>query len=284
MIILDYNQIALSNIQAQHLGIEEDLIRHMILNSIRMYNQKFKSEYGDIVIAADGAFSWRREQFPQYKASRRKTRDESTTTDWKEVFRILSMVREEIVENLHYRVLRFDGAEADDVIGTLAEYTQEFGKHEPVMIVSADHDFIQLQKYDNVKQYSPLQKKFVKDKNPRSYLFEHIMRGDSGDGVPNVLSPDNAFVDSIRQSPVTQKKLDIWVQNSENLKAVMDENTYRNYQRNKTLIELTNTPPHLKEQIINTFEGYAPPHKSKLLNYLIKKRCKLLIECIEEFY
>jgi hypothetical protein len=110
------------------------------------------------------------------------------------------------------------------------------------------------------------------------------MRGDSGDGVPNVLSPDNAFVDSIRQSPVTQKKLDIWVQNSENLKAVMDENTYRNYQRNKTLIELTNTPPHLKEQIINTFEGYAPPHKSKLLNYLIKKRCKLLIECIEEFY
>lgn len=284
MIILDYNQIALSNIQAQHLGIEEDLIRHMILNSIRMYNQKFKSEYGDIVIAADGAFSWRREQFPQYKASRRKTRDESTTTDWKEVFRILSMVREEIVENLHYRVLRFDGAEADDVIGTLAEYTQEFGKHEPVMIVSADHDFIQLQKYDNVKQYSPLQKKFVKDKNPRSYLFEHIMRGDSGDGVPNVLSPDNAFVDSIRQSPVTQKKLDIWVQNSENLKSVMDENTYRNYQRNRTLIELTNTPHHLKEQIINTFEGYAPPHKSKLLNYLIKKRCKLLIECIEEFY
>ncbi len=81
MIILDYNQIALSNIIAQKLAPEEDLIRHMILNSIRMYNQKFKKDYGDIVIASDGAMSWRRTYFPNYKASRRKNREESAV-DW----------------------------------------------------------------------------------------------------------------------------------------------------------------------------------------------------------
>ena len=283
MIILDYNQIALSNIIAQKLAPEEDLIRHMILNSIRMYNQKFKKDYGQVVIASDGAMSWRREYFPNYKASRRKNREESTI-DWNEIFRILKTVREELVEYSQYCVINLGGCEADDVIGTLVENTQEFGKHEDVMIVSSDKDFVQLHRYGNVKQFSPMQKKFVQEKNARAYFFEHIIRGDTGDGVPNVLSGDNVFVDGIRQTPVSAKRIEEYIQHAEDLRSVMTEDVYRNYQRNKKLIDLTETPKELKDQIINTYEGYKPPHKSKFLNYLIKKRCKLLIECIEEFY
>ena len=98
MILLDYNQIALSNIIVQKLN-DEQMIRHMILNSIRMYNKKYRDEYGQMVICADGMNTWRKEYYPQYKANRRKHRDNSDL-DWTEIFRILHLVRDEIKENL----------------------------------------------------------------------------------------------------------------------------------------------------------------------------------------
>jgi hypothetical protein len=282
MIILDYSQIALSNIIVQKLG-DEEMIRHMILNSIRMYNKKFKKDFGQIVIAADGSNSWRRAYFPNYKASR-KTSRESSAMDWDMIFKVLGNIREELVENSPYKVIRVDQCEADDIIGTLVENTQEFGNHEPVMIVSSDKDFVQLHSYGNVKQYSPIQKKFVQEKNSLSYFFEHVLRGDKGDGVPNVLSGDDVFVNGSRQTPLSAKKMEEYVANAENLKSIMPEDVFRNYQRNIKLIDLKETPKDLKEKIINTYNGYKLPHKTKLMNYLIKKRCKLLIECIEEFY
>ena len=283
MILIDFNGIAIGNVVVQRLAADENLIRHMILNSIRMYRQKFHREYGEVVIVADGAGNWRKDAYPQYKASRKKSRDESSI-DWTEMFRIINMIRDEIRDNFPYKVMHQYGCEADDVIAQIAMETQEFGKHEPVMIVSADKDFIQLQKYDNIKQFSPMTKKFVEDKNPRTYIMEHIFKGDSGDGVPNVLSPDNTFVDGIRQSPVTKKKIESWVANIEDLQSVMDEATYRNYCRNKKLIDLSETPADIKQNIINIYNGIKPPHKMKVLNFLIKKRCKMLIESVEEFY
>jgi hypothetical protein len=282
MILLDYSQIALSNIIVQKLN-DENMIRHMILNSIRMYNKKYRDEYGQMVICADGMNTWRKDYFPLYKAHRKKNRTESDQ-DWNEIFRILNLVRDEIKENLPYKVLHMEGLEADDVIGALAINTQEFGKNEPVMIISSDKDFIQLQKYSNVKQFSPIQKKMVSDPNPRSYMFEHIMRGDKGDGIPNVLSPDNAIMDDIRQSPMTKKKIEYWAENADNLRDVMTSEEYRNYQRNKTLIDLSEIPTELQNNVINTYENQKPAMKMRVLNYLIKKRCNHLIEVVEEFY
>jgi hypothetical protein len=284
VIIIDYNGIAIGNIITQKLSVDEDLIRHMILNSIRMYNKKFRDKYGQVVIACDNS-SWRRDYFPNYKFKRRESREEDKSSlDWNEIFRIINQVRDDIAANFPYKVVHVEKCEADDIIGTLVENTQEFGNHEDVMIVSADKDFIQLQKYDNVRQFSPMTKKFVEDKNPRTYIMEHIFKGDSGDGVPNVLSPDNTFVDGIRQSPVTKKKIESWVANIEDLQSVMDEATYRNYCRNKKLIDLSETPADIKQNIINIYNGIKPPHKMKVLNFLIKKRCKMLIESVEEFY
>ena len=282
MILIDYNAVAIGNLVVQRLDVEENLLRHMILNSIRMYRQKFQNEYGEVVIVADGQANWRRDVFPQYKYKRRKSRDESKI-DWNEAFRIINMVRDEIRDHFPYKVMHEPNCEADDVIARLALETQEFGKHEPVMIISADHDFIQLHKYDNIKQYSPMLKKFVKDKNPRLYSMTHIFKGDGGDGVPNVLSDDNVFVDDRRQTPVTKKKLDAWLE-AEDLQKVMGDTIYRNYLRNKKMIDLTETPDAIKEQIINSFENQDPKkNKGKVFPYLVRKRCKRLVECVQEF-
>ena len=285
MILIDYNQIALASVIIQKLN-DENMIRHMILNSIRMYNKKYRDDYGQMVICCDGPNTWRREYFPEYKANRKKNRDKTDPTmDWNEVFRILNLVRDEISTNLPYKVIQMDGCEADDIIGTLVLETQEFGKDEPVKIISSDKDFIQLQKFKNVSQFSPMQKKEVKDKNPHTYLFNHIIKGDSGDGVPNVKSADNTFVEEgLRQTPIRAKQIEEWLDNSEKLSEVMDSEIYRNYQRNKTLIDLTQIPENISTSIINKFNNTKKPMQMRVLNYLIKKRCNQLIESVEEFY
>ena len=283
MIIIDYNGIAMGNIivNQKRMDMNEDTIRHMILNSIRMHVKKHKAEYGQVVIACDGG-SWRRDVFPQYKWARRNNRTESSL-DFDLIFKCLNMVRDEISQNMPYKVVHIPNVEADDIIGTLVEQTQEFGQHEDIMIISADKDFIQLQKYGNVKQYSPMTKKFIKDDNPHSYLFEHVLKGDSSDGIPNVLSGDDTFVESIRQSPMTKKKIQEYVDNAENLESYMTAEVYRNYKRNQLLVDLAYVPTEIKKSIIDTSEAVKVPHRMKILNYLIKNRCKLLIECIEDF-
>ena len=282
MILLDYSQIALSNIIVQKLN-DENMIRHMILNSIRMYNKKYRDEYGQMVICADGMNTWRKDYYPYYKA-KRKTKREQSDQDWNEIFRILHLVREEIKENLPYKVIHMDGVEADDIIASLVLQSQVFGLGEPMMIVSSDKDFIQLQKYNNVKQFSPIQKKMVKDSNPRTYLFNHIMKGDSGDGIPNVLSDDDTFVTDKKQTPLRKTKIAEWLENSDNLRNVMEHETFRNYQRNKKLIDLTEVPEDIQQTIINNYNEQKVAMKMKVLNYLIKKRCNQLIEVVEEFY
>ena len=148
------------------------------------------------------------------------------------------------------------------------------------MIISSDKDFIQLQKFSNVKQFSPIQKKAVTEKHPRKYLFEHVCRGDKGDGIPNVLSPDNCFVDEIRQTPLKQNLIDTWIDDE----SIMPEEIKRNFQRNKKLIDLNEIPNDIYNNIVNTYDDQKPAMKMRVLNYLIKKRCNNLIEVVEEFY
>lgn len=286
MIIIDYNQIALANIFIQRLN-DENMIRHMILNSIRMYNKKYRNEYGQMVIACDGPAVWRRQYYEYYKANRKKHRTATADVhNWMEIYRILDLVRSEILQNLPYKVIHMDHCEADDIIGSLVINSQEFGQDEPIMIISSDKDFIQLHKFKNVKQFSPQQKRLVQDKdnNPRTYLFNHVMRGDAGDGIPNVLSDDDTFISEKKQTPLRQTRIDDWLEKSDNLRECMDENTYRNYQRNRKLIDLTQIPEDVHENIINTFNGQSIAPRMKVLNYLITKRCTHLVEVVEEFY
>jgi len=280
MIIADYSGIAISNLFTMREQLSEGLVRHMILNSLRSYNVKYREEYGEMVIACDGGNTWRKQIFPQYKASRKKNREESGL-DWAEFFRILGVVRDEIRENLPFKVVHLQGVEADDIIATLTEKTQDFGQGQPVMIISSDTDFVQLHRYKNVKQFSPMKKAMIKEADPVRYLQEHILRGDSGDGVPNVLSADDVFVSGGRQSPIRAKLIDEWVANWDKLDYHMNPQQYRNFQRNQKLIDLSSIPTEKKAEIINTFDTVKT--KSNTLNYLISKRCSQLIECAEEF-
>lgn len=282
MIIVDYSQIALSNIIVQKID-DKDLIRHMILNSLRMYNKKYRDEYGQMVLACDGFNTWRKDFFPEYKAARKKNRSASDL-DWNNIFTSLNEIREEIRDNLPWKVLHLDGTEADDIIATLTTQTQEFGQHEPVMIISSDKDFIQLHKFSNVKQFSPIQKKLVQDPHPITYKWNHIMRGDSGDGIPNVLSPDDTFISEQHQNQLRQTRVDEWINNIDNLRELMGDEVYRNFQRNQTLIDFDYIPEPIQTNIINTFNETKPAARMKVLTYLINKRCNQLIECVEEFY
>ena len=279
MIIIDYNGIAISNIVTQKLDIDENLIRHMILNSIRMYRTKFKDKYGEIVIAGDAGNNWRYKAFPQYKASRKKSRKDSKM-DWNEVFRVTNMVWDELGEYFPYKTIKVDGCEADDVIGVLVENTQEFGNHEEVMIVSADKDFAQLQKYNNVSQFSPMTKKYIKVEHPRKQLLELILKGDTSDGVPNVLSGDNVFVDGSRQTPLRRPIMEALMEDPSS----QGPEIKRNVERNMRLISLEFTPEELKKEIIYTYDNQdKSQNKSKVFNYLVEKRCRRLLEDVKDF-
>jgi hypothetical protein len=279
MILIDYNAIAISNVITQKLELDDNLIRHMILNSIRLYRAKYKEKYGEVVVCTDGRKNWRFDAFPQYKHKRKDVRKESSM-DWNELYRITNMVLEEIEENMPWKVVRHDNSEADDIIAVLVADTQEFGKHESVLIVSSDKDFIQLQKYENVSQYSPMKKTFVKDPNPRKQLLELILKGDQADGIPNVLSPDNSFTDSIRQTPLRQKVIDLLVQDPKS----QGEEIYRNYCRNKKLIDLSETPDNIKREIIYNYSSQdKEENRKKVFGYLNEKRCRQLLEDVKDF-
>ena len=278
MILIDYNAIAISNVVAMKMEVEENMVRHMILNSIRMHRVKNKAKYGEIVICCDGGKNWRKDVFPQYKFKRKDARKESKM-DWKELFRITNMVQQELKDNFPYKVVEVDECEADDIIGVIVEQTQQFGQHEPVMIISGDKDFAQLQKYDNVAQYSPVQKKFIKTDSPRKQLMELILKGDTSDGVPNVLSGDNVFIDGVRQTPLRQNKIDQLINDPKS----MGEEIYRNYLRNKKLIDLSETPESVRKEIIYNYSNQQKRDGKKVLPYLVEKRCRMLLESVEEF-
>ena len=279
MILVDYSAIAISNVVTQKLEIEEDLIRHMILNSLRMHRAKHREKFGELVLCIDGPKNWRKEVYPQYKYKRKDARKESKM-DWNEIFRIMDMVREEIKENFPYKVVEVDEVEADDIIGVLCEDTQEFGRGQDVMIISGDKDFAQLQKYKNIYQYSPITRKYIKEPTPRKQLIELILKGDTADGVPNVLSGDNVFVDGERQTTLRQKKIDELINDPK----ALGEEVYRNYLRNKKLIDLTETPAPLVEKIIYNYEQQDKSgNKDKVFPYLIEKRCRRLLEDVKDF-
>ena len=279
MILVDLNQVLLAGLMAQisnHKGkLDENLIRHMVLNIIRNHVKNFKNEYGEVVLCCDNRKYWRKEFFPFYKANRKKTREKSDL-DWHLIFDMLAKFKLELKENFPYKVIDVEGAEADDIIGTLVPRQVT---HEKVLIISSDGDFLQLQKYSNVKQYNPSQKKYVKSENPALELKEKIIRGDKGDGIPNMFSPSDCFVRDLRQKPITQKTLDKYLH--EDTKNFTHEEIV-NFGRNQTLIDLTFIPQEIKEKIINTYEE-TKPVKGKLLNYFIEHKLKNLMEVIEEF-
>lgn len=294
MIVIDYSQTIISNLMAEigsrkDVEIEVGLLRHMVINTIRSHKLKFEREYGEVVIACDSKKYWRKQHFPYYKANRKKAREESGF-NWPLIFDTINLIKEELTKFFPYKVIEVEGAEADDIIATLAKWSVDndvkegslFSEPSPFLIISGDHDFMQLQKYKHVKQFSPIHKKFIKpESTPEAYVLEHIIKGDKGDGVPNVLSADDSIINGERQKKIMSAKLEQWISDPSSMPT--DVVFQRNFDRNKTLVDFTRIPKHIEEDIINTFTALPNKDKSQLLNYFIENRMKQMMEHIGEF-
>jgi hypothetical protein len=301
MIILDYSQVALSNILSFQRDLQKNMatdktdeavniIRHAVLSSIKYYKKKYGKEYGQIVIACDGRQYWRKEHFAYYKGSRKKNREKSDL-DWGMIFDTLSSIRNDLAEHFPYKVVHIDRCEADDVIAALAKWSQTnelvteglYEEPQKVLIVSSDKDFKQLHKYSNVKQWSPMQKKYVESPKGDEYLIEHIVRGDSGDGIPNIFSKDDVFMnDEDRQTAVTAKKMAKFQELR--IDACENEEQKRNWHRNQLLVDFEFIPEDVRQSVIDNYVGTTPKgNKMSIYNYFIKHKCRMLLDEIEEF-
>lgn len=279
MILIDLSQIMVASTMMSmgkdQSEVDIGMVRHMVLNSLRMYRQKYHVEYGELVLCCDGRHSWRRDHFPQYKASRKSNR-EADKRDWTQIFGCLDTIKSELEEYFPYKYIQIDESEADDIIGVLARTATE-----KVMIISGDKDFIQLQSHKNVKQYSPITKKLITNSHPEKYLKEHILRGDTSDGVPNFLSADNSIVDKIRQTPISKKKVELWI--DQNPEDFCNEEQLRNYHRNMKLIDLQYTPSNIVDQVGKQYDEIPKGKRSGLLNFFIERKLNNLIQDIGEF-
>jgi len=283
-IMVDLNQVLISNLM-QHLKqisksheMNEDLIRHMSINTIRSNVRQFKSKYPNVILCCDSKKYWRREFFPFYKSQRKHDR-EASGLDWHLIFDTLNKIRDEFKESFPYKVLDVEGAEADDIIAVL---TARLSSSSNILILSSDKDFGQLQKYPNVTQYSPILKRFIKIDNPTTFIREHILKGDRGDGIPNFLSPDNTFAAGERQKVINSKRLQEWISQDAETFCTTDI-MLRGYKRNQTLVDFDYIPGDIQTSIVAAFENTKVATKEKMLNYFIDKGLKVMIESVSDF-
>ena len=277
MILIDNTQILLASIFSQTKKIEDisvDVIRHVAINTYRYYSSKYKAEYGEMVICQDAGNYWRNDIFPHYKANRKKQQNEDKE-HWDRIFDVLGTLRTEVAENFPYKNMRVERCEADDIIATIVKHHHD---KEKILIVSSDKDFQQLHRYENVHQFSPIHKGLIRCKDPSSYLFEHILRGDTSDGVPNILSDDDTFVDDDkRQTPLSVKKINLWKS------ASVPTEHGKNWERNQKMVDLTYIPVEFENNIVAEYNKPIAGTKGKIFEYLVKNKMKLLLEVIDEF-
>ena len=282
--LVDLNQVLISNLM-QHIKMiskqhemSEDLIRHMAINTIRANVKQFKNKYPNVILCCDNKHYWRKDYFPFYK-SQRKVDREASGLDWSMIFDTLNRLRDEMKTYFPYKVLDVDGAEADDVIAVL---TARLAPSAPVLILSSDKDFGQLQKYPNVTQYSPILKKFIKIDDPKSFIREHVLKGDRGDGIPNFLSPDNTFAAGERQKVLNTKRLQEWIAQDAETFCTTDV-MLRGYKRNQMLVDFDYIPDDIRTKIVEAYDNSKVATKEKMLNYFIEKGLKVMIESINDF-
>ena len=283
MILLDFSNIIVGSIMVSHKipdteRFGEDFIRHLVLNSIRSYRNKYKNKYGEIVICTDFHSSWRKEVFPYYKAHRKVERDKQKAEkgmDWSALFETINKIIIEIDTFFPYKVIRVEHAEGDDVIAVLSRTFKEKS-----LIVSSDKDFSQLYKYKWIRQFSPMKQKMLNSIDPIMYLKEHIIRGDKGDGIPNILSDDDCIVSGVRQKSISKKKIVNWLEQNPH---DFNDEMKRGWIRNKILIDFDLIPKNIATAILKQYNEEKKYQQGQLVNYFIKNRLKYLMENMGDF-
>ena len=282
MILIDWTNVAITAIMARlyKKPVDEDIIRHGLMEALATIISMFSKTYttDEIIICTDNGSSWRKKIFKHYKSHRKADRQKDKER-WDEIFVCLNKITEEVRENFPYKVVGIDHMEADDIIAAM---TFKYSASNDILIVSNDKDFIQLQS-KSVKQYSPMKRSFIKEINPDKYLYEHILKGDRGDSIPNFLSPEDCFVTGVRQTSVHQKKIDEWFKKTP--AEVFDDEQLARYNTNKMLIDLTMIPQNHQDSIIENFKQIEKKDTGAygILKYLSEHNLINLTERVNDF-
>lgn len=309
----DFSQIALAAIHvdsaAQQCAMNpsdenKGFIKHFMLNSIRSNFVAHKAKFGQMVIATDSNTGyWRRDYFPNYKCQRRAAKSQDTSgIQWPWVMGVMDELIVEMHDYFPFPIIRVDRAEGDDVIGVLTKYFSESPQFQTedimgdmcppeILILSSDRDNSQMHRYKNVRQWSPRDKKFIKPENGwKKALIEKIIKGEAGassDSIPNIRSSDDIFLqEGVRQSPISQKRLDEFFVAKDLKDACLDDSERKNLLRNQTLVDYNFIPSDISEAIISEYNKQASKKTSKmaLMNYFTSNRMSNLLGVITDFY
>lgn len=291
MILVDYSGSMFSALHvelARNPGAKCDIkfLRHCLLNQLRSYSKKFKEDYGEMVICLEGGSCWRKEIFPNYKAGRQQSRIDSGI-DWNAVFKDMNQITEELAEATPWRFMRVRGLEADDVIAILARSMETIGRTtllgdvEPTMIVSNDKDYAQLQKLPWVSQYLPRKGTTTREADPDHALIDLIVHGDKADGIPNINSEINSFVDGARQKPVSRSLMgEIFASGT----SFLTESQKKRYKENETLISFDCIPDEYVQKVLEAWQDSKPKGGGmKLFTYLARNGLKEQLSRIDDF-
>lgn len=291
---------------------------HLMFNYLKLVQTEFSKDYGnDIILALEGSSSWRKEFYPKYKANRVLNEN----IDWEnDVFPTIDEIVEIIKETLPYKVIKVKGAEGDDVVATLSEYSKE-----PVMVISEDKDFIQLLRLPNVVLYKPIKKEFIQNVSEseiKDKLRLHILVGDRVDNIPSIMEEtrfnpefikfcqdNNIYEDDVlkfKNLEISNTLIDLFMSKNKgksiykparfgektaekylvNLKENLlnDKLAMNNYKRNMILIDFEYIPKDIKESIIKEYENCKlNSDLEKLLRFFLKYDCQKHADDISAF-
>lgn len=278
MILIDFNQMCVASYagtfaQFDDGTIDMELFRHTVINSLRVVNSKFRKDWGMLVIVADSGKSWRKDFFPYYKAKRNQDKTESKI-NWQQLHVGIRTVLKELHENFPYPVIVVANAEGDDLIGAITRWNSD--QLQPTLIISSDKDFLQLQINNHlVQQFDNIHQRWITHDDPARYMFEHVLKGDRGDGIPNAYCPDDYFINKYRRHPIRSEKLDqLWESG--------DIGSIPYFRRNIRLVDLRNTPQGISEEAVQMLLDHKPI-KGKVMQYLAKNRLSKLMDSLGDF-
>lgn len=284
IILLDFSQIVISStiefFSFSKKQIDLPLLRHIALNNILSYKKKFNAQTNQLIICFDGKDYWRKDIFPLYKQNRKLSHDKSNF-DWNEFFNIFNTIKDEIKNELPFKTIESYRCEADDIIAVLSKY--HCPHQDKIIIISSDKDLIQIQNNicSKVQQWSPLHKKYISAQTNNYNLFEHVVKGDSGDGIPNILSDEDVFLDkSKRSKPIKSTNIIEWEKNNglyNPERFCSSKEMLAKFYRNHTLIDLRNIPENLSLQIIADFNTDTNK-RVDIFNYLVKNKLRKILE------
>ena len=290
MILLDFSGIQLSCLYSLLKNMDgvwdAKEYKNFVLRTILSHKIKFGGEYGKYVFCHDANQNtyWRKDIFKNYKSERAKAKKKQQllydNVDWDDVHEVMREVKTDFDTVFPYKIMNVNRMEADDIIATL---TKNFHHREKIVIISRDHDFKQLLQYPNVKLYDPFKKAFVAVADPKKYILEHTIRGDTGDCIPNILSDENTFVTAgKRQNSIRKVNLDKWLEMD--YKEFCENKTMlKRYIKNKSLVDLSELPAEYEKNILEEFEKPANGDNKLIYRYLVTNQLAKLAREINLF-